>query len=72
MSAFNPPPVGQHPHVVDPPDRRAGFTRAHCRKCGYSLEHLLNIQTYCEIEQPVVPVFSTSWRISRASDLVRS
>ena len=69
MSAFAPPPVGQHTHVIDPPDRHAGFTRAHCRLCGYSLEYLLNVQRTCEVMSATAPSFWTAWRTPHTDEL---
>ena len=72
MSAFQPPPVGQHVHIVDPPDRRAGFTLAHCARCGYSLEFLLRTQRACEVVQPRLPMFWTCWQTPRTEEMARS
>ena len=71
MSAFTAPPVGQHAHVIDPPDRRAGFTRAHCARCGWSLEFLLRAQSGCEIVRPGPSLRWTSWRELRGCEVAR-
>lgn len=71
MSAFAPPPLCSGAHIAQPAPRVGGerFGRAHCARCGWSLEALLRRESV-EIARRDVPLFWTSWRGTPRSDEV--